>query len=70
MTHFRHCETFSKFFLGLPRHGLFLTGAVNFFTCGYCFDLMQCENILRQCIKLGFSLVMYEDRVQFQNVLR
>ena len=61
MTHFRNCETFSKFFLApLPRE-LIMTGTVNFYTCGYCFGLMQSETILRQCSKIGYSLVIYQD---------
>ena len=32
-----------------------MTPAVNFYACGYCFDLMQCEKLLRQCIKIGYS---------------
>ena len=59
MTHFRHCETFSKFFLGPPPGGLIMTDAVNVHACGYCFDLMHCEKIFRKCIEIGYSLVMY-----------
>ena len=59
MTHFRHCETFSKFFLGPAPRGLIMTPAVNFYACGYCFELMQYEKIIRQCIKIGFSSIMY-----------
>ena len=45
MTHFWHCETFSKSFLGPPQRGLAMTGAFDFYACGYCFDLMQCKKI-------------------------
>ena len=55
-----------------------MTPAVNFYARGFCFDKIQCEKILRQCIKIGYSWaqcikrcynsVMYEDRVKIGNV--
>ena len=53
MTHFRHCETFSKkldFFLAAPPARINITArtkmtpVVNFYACGYCCDLMLCDN--------------------------
>ena len=32
--------------------------AVDFYACGYCFDLMQCEKTLGQRIEIGYNLVM------------
>ena len=64
--YFWHCET-SKIFLSffprpprgkLLRGGLTMTPAVNFFTRGYCFDLMQCEKLLRQCVEIGYNSVI------------
>ena len=65
---FRHCETFSRFSSEfffpkyqrgyLLRRGLIMTPAVNCFTRGYCFDLMHCEKILRQCVKIGYNSVI------------
>ena len=59
MTHFRHCESFSELFHGPPTRDLIMTPADTYNACGYCFDLLQCEDILRQCIKMGYNLVMY-----------
>ena len=47
-----------------------MTPAVNFYACGYCFDLMQCEKTLQQCFKIRYNMVIFEDRVLFGNVLR
>ena len=57
-----HCEIFFQIF-GQPfarpgylfRRRIIILPPHNFCACGYCFDLKQCENILRQCIKVGYS---------------
>ena len=42
-----------------PSARKIITPADNYYACGYCFDLMQYEKILRQCIKIGYNSAMY-----------
>ena len=55
---------FFEFFPGAPRvqflrRGLIMTPAVDFYACTYCFDLMQCEETVVRCMKIGYNLVMH-----------
>ena len=36
-----------------------MTPVVNSNVCGYCCELMLCEETLRQCIEIGNSSVMH-----------
>ena len=58
-------------YVGTPYRlgSLRLTLPHKFYTHGYCFDLMQCDRLLRHSSKVGYSLVMYWDWLQFVKVL-
>ena len=47
----------------LLRRGLIMTPAGVHTACSYCCDLILCEKILWYCFEIGFSSVMYQDRV-------